>query len=169
MFGPVTPLPLPFVAELCLSADCLGMFVHCMCTACICSKSHQARETHPAHPFTATVNSTPATSEHPMPERSPTYTVLSWPLYVWCCIPSDLRGKLLQCVSTVHILRMRMPGYSPKITCHLSDSTAKQQSPQDNNETAFKLVPQCPYEQTTNSSMSAGIDMCILRTKHKRQ
>ena len=42
-------------------------------------------------------------------------------------------------------------GNSLKITCHLSASMAKQQSPQDNNETAFKLVLQCTYEQTTHS------------------
>ena len=48
---------------------------------------------------------------------------------------------------TACILRTQRPGYSPKNTCHLSGSTAKQQSPHENNETAFNLVLHCPYEQ----------------------
>ena len=44
---------------------------------------------------------------------------------------------------------MQTLGYSPKITYHLCDSKAKQQSPQEKNETAFILVLQCLYEQTT--------------------
>ena len=50
---------------------------------------------------------------------------------------------------TACILRTQRPGYSPKNTCHLTGSTAKQQSPHENNETAFNLVLHCPYEQTT--------------------
>ena len=44
---------------------------------------------------------------------------------------------------------VHLPGNSPRITYHLLDSTAKQQSPQDDNKSAFKLVLQCTYEQTT--------------------
>ena len=40
---------------------------------------------------------------------------------------------------TARALRMQRLRYSPKNTCHLSSSTAKQQSPHENNETAFKL------------------------------
>ena len=58
-------------------------------------------------------------------------------------------AKLLHCVRTECILRTQRPGYSPKNTCHLTSSTAKQQSPQENNETAFNLVLHCPYGQTT--------------------
>ena len=44
-------------------------------------------------------------------------------------------AKLLHCVCTVWALRaLHLPGNSPKITCHLSASTAKPQSPQDNNQ-----------------------------------
>ena len=50
---------------------------------------------------------------------------------------------------TACIQRMQWPGYSPKNTCHLTRCTAKQQSPHENNETAFNLVLHCPYEQTT--------------------
>ena len=64
------------------------------------------------------------------------------------------KGKLLHCMRTASALhaycthrcrdtRPRLPPY------HLFDSVAKQQSPQDNNQTAFKLVFQCLYEQTT--------------------
>ena len=42
------------------------------------------------------------------------------------CPLSCSMAKLLHCV--------QLPGNSPKITCHLSASTAKQQSPQDNNQ-----------------------------------
>ena len=42
-------------------------------------------------------------------------------------------------VRTACILRTQRLGYSPKNTCHLSSSTAKQQSPHENNETAFNL------------------------------
>ena len=47
------------------------------------------------------------------------------------------RAKLLHCVRTawaLHAHCVHLPGNSPKITCHLSASTAKQQSPQDNNQ-----------------------------------
>ena len=47
------------------------------------------------------------------------------------------------CVCTACILRTQRLGYSPKNTCHLSSSTAKQQSPHENNETAFNLVINC--------------------------
>ena len=45
-------------------------------------------------------------------------------------------GKFLHCVCTACMQRL---GYSPKNTCHLSSSTAKQQRPHENNETAFNL------------------------------
>ena len=60
-------------------------------------------------------------------------------------------AKLLHWVRTACILRMQRPGYSPKNTCHLSGSMAKQQSPHENNETAFNLVLHCPYEQPTHT------------------
>ena len=47
-------------------------------------------------------------------------------------------AKFLHCVRTACILRTQRLGYSPKNTCHLSSSTAKQQSPHENNENAFK-------------------------------
>ena len=53
------------------------------------------------------------------------------------------------CVRTACILRTQRPGYSPKNTCHLTGCTAKQRGPHENNQTAFKLVLHCPYEQTT--------------------
>ena len=57
-----------------------------------------------------------------------------------------LRGHY---VRTACILRTLRLGYSPKNTCHLSSSTAKQQSPHENNKTAFNLVINCRYEQAT--------------------
>ena len=57
-----------------------------------------------------------------------------------------LRGH---CVRTACILRTQRPGYLPKNTYHLTNCTAKQQSPHENDETAFNLVLHCPYEQTT--------------------
>ena len=51
------------------------------------------------------------------------------------------------CVGTACILRTQRLGYSPKNTCHLFTSTAKQQSPHQNNKTAFSLVIKCRYEQ----------------------
>ena len=48
-------------------------------------------------------------------------------------------AKFLHCVRTACIVRTQRLGYSPKNTCHLSSSTAKQQSPHENNETAFLL------------------------------
>ena len=48
-------------------------------------------------------------------------------------------AKFLHCVRTACIMRMQRLGYSPKNTCHLSGSTAKQQSPHEKNETAFNL------------------------------
>ena len=53
---------------------------------------------------------------------------------------------------------VHLPGNSPKIICHLSASTTKEQSPQDNNEAAFKWVLQCTYEQTTPS---CKVQLCI--------
>ena len=58
-------------------------------------------------------------------------------------------AKLLHCVRTACILCTQRPGYSPKNTCHLTGCTAKQQSPHENDETAFYLVLHCPSEQTT--------------------
>ena len=49
------------------------------------------------------------------------------------------RAKFLHYVCTVCILRTQRLGHSPKNTCHLSSSTAKQQSPHENNKTAFNL------------------------------
>ena len=45
------------------------------------------------------------------------------------------------CVRTACILHTQRPGYSPKNTSHLTGCTAKQQSPHENDETAFNLVP----------------------------
>ena len=59
------------------------------------------------------------------------------------------KAKLLHCVHTACILRTQRPGYSPENTCHLTGSIAKQQSPHENNRTAFNLVLHYPYEQTT--------------------
>ena len=59
------------------------------------------------------------------------------------------QAKFLHCVRTACILRTQRLGYSPKNTCHLSNSTVKQQSPHENNETAFNLVINCRYEQAT--------------------
>ena len=56
-------------------------------------------------------------------------------------------AKCLHCVRTACILRTQRLGYSPKNTCHLFTSTAKQQSPHQNNKTAFSLVIKCRYEQ----------------------
>ena len=50
-------------------------------------------------------------------------------------------------VCTACILRTQRLGYSPKNTCHLFTSTAKQQSPHQNHKTAFSLVIKCRYEQ----------------------
>ena len=72
-----------------------------------------------------------------------------------CCTACALRG---QCVGTACILRTQRPGYSPKNTCHLTGCTAKQQSPHENDETAFNLVLHCPYEQTTQPCK-----VCLLR------
>ena len=59
------------------------------------------------------------------------------------------KAKLLNCVRTACILLTQRPGYSPKNTSHLTGCTVKQQSPHENDETAFNLVLHCPYEQTT--------------------
>ena len=56
-------------------------------------------------------------------------------------------AKILHCVRNACILRTHRLGYSPKNTCHLFTSKAKQQSPHQNNKTAFSLVIKCPYEQ----------------------
>ena len=58
-----------------------------------------------------------------------------------------LWAKFLHCVRTACILRTQRLGYSPKNTCHLFSSTAKQQSPHENNKTAFTLVIKCRYKQ----------------------
>ena len=58
-------------------------------------------------------------------------------------------AKFLHCVGTACILRTQRLGYSPKNTCHLSSSMAKQQSPHENNENAFNLEINCRYEQAT--------------------
>ena len=56
---------------------------------------------------------------------------------------------------TTCILHTQRPGYKPKKTCHLSSSTAKQQSPHENNKIAFNLVLHCPYEQPTQTYAGA--------------
>ena len=78
------------------------------------------------------------------------YYSLRWAVYVsylpWLsvCTACALRGH---CVRTACILRTQRLGYSPKNTYHLFTSTAKQQSPHQNNKTAFSLVIKCRYEQ----------------------
>ena len=67
------------------------------------------------------------------------------------------KGKFLHCVRTACILRTQRLGYSPKNTSHLSSSTAKQQSPHENNETAFNLVINCHYEQ---ANQPCKIQLC---------
>ena len=60
-------------------------------------------------------------------------------LLSWHLVPSmafSPLAKFLHCVRTACILRTQRLGYSPKNTCHLSSSTAKQQSPHENNESA---------------------------------
>ena len=71
------------------------------------------------------------------------------PLECGEAVRKQLLAKLLHCVGTVCIPRTQRPEYSPKNTCHLTGCTAKQQSPHENDETAFNLVLHCPYEQTT--------------------
>ena len=68
--------------------------------------------------------------------KSPRHSVLS-PRAMSCTM-----AKFLHCVRTACILRTQRLGYSPKNTYHLSSSTAKQQSPHENNETAFNLNEQ---------------------------
>ena len=69
----------------------------------------------------------------------------------WSCVwdYGQVVALRAHCVGTACILRTQRPGYSPKNTCHLTGCTAKQQSPHENDETAFNLVLHCPYEQTT--------------------
>ena len=96
-------------------------------------------------------------------------TAMAWAINPFKCFPhcrvptkekTAYLAKLLHCVRTacalrghcmrtVCILRTQRPGYSPKNTCHLTGCTAKQQSPHENDKTAFNLVLHCPYEQTT--------------------
>ena len=58
--------------------------------------------------------------------------------------PTPPKAKCLHCVRTACIVRTQRLGYSPKNTTHLSSSTAKQQSPNQNNKTACSLVIRCP-------------------------
>ena len=58
-------------------------------------------------------------------------------------------AKFLHYLCTACILRTQRLRYSPKDTCHPSSSTAKQQSPHENNEAAFNLVMNCRYERAT--------------------
>ena len=62
-------------------------------------------------------------------------------------------AKLLHCVRTACALRAycarRSRDTHPRIPVTLLVCTAKQQSPHENDETAFNLVLHCPYEQTT--------------------
>ena len=77
-----------------------------------------------------------------------------------CYGPTSTMGQVValcvHCVRTTCMLCTQRPGYSPKNTCHLTGCTSKQQSPHENNETAFNLVVQCPYEQTTQSKGKWG-------------
>ena len=57
----------------------------------------------------------------------------------WVSCDFRTKATFLHCVRTACILRTKRLGYSPKNTYHLSSSTAKQQSPHENNETAFNL------------------------------
>ena len=58
-------------------------------------------------------------------------------------------------------LNQQGPGYSPKNTCDLTGCTAKQQSPYENNETAFNLVLHCPYEQT-KSPLASSVSVPVV-------
>ena len=51
------------------------------------------------------------------------------------------------CVRTACIVRTQRLGYSPKNTTHLSSSTAKQQTPNQNTKTACSLVIRCPQNK----------------------
>ena len=51
----------------------------------------------------------------------------------------EFYAKFLHCMRTASVLRTQRLGYSPKNTSHLSSSTAKQQCPHENSETAFNL------------------------------
>ena len=55
---------------------------------------------------------------------------------------NDAQAKLSHCVHTTH------PGAEILTQEYLFGSTAKQQSPHENNEIAFNLELHCPYEQT---------------------
>ena len=55
------------------------------------------------------------------------------------CDAQHSMAKFLHWVRTMCILRTQRLRYSPKNTCHLSSSTAKQQSPHENNKTGFEL------------------------------
>ena len=99
----------------------------------------------------------------PPPPRCTTYTLVQATVGVGTIMIVYVilfMAKLLHCVRTawalrahcMHtacILRTQRPGYSPKNTFHLTGCAAKQQSPHENDETAFNLVLHCPYEQTT--------------------
>ena len=69
-----------------------------------------------------------------------------WPIFCTAC------ALRVQCVRTACILRTQRLRYSPKNTCHLSSSTAKQQNPHENNETAFKLGNQLSL-RTSHSAL----------------
>ena len=63
-----------------------------------------------------------------------------------------LMAKFLHRVRTACILRTQRLGYSPKNTCHLSSSMAKQQSPPVVHVTPFK----CP----TRSTIACSCVLC---------
>ena len=72
------------------------------------------------------------------------------------------KAKFLHCARTVCILRTQRLGYSPKNTCHLSSSTAKQQSPHDNNENAFKGAKHPHAELRIYTCIGSSICNCTL-------
>ena len=67
---------------------------------------------------------------------------------VQCSKSYDFRS-LRPSSCTACAVRTQRLGYSPKNTRHLTSSTAKQQGPHENNESAFNLVINCRYEQAT--------------------
>ena len=60
------------------------------------------------------------------------------------------------------MLRTQRLGYSPKNACHLSSSTAKQQSPHENNENAFKGAKHPHAELRIYTCIGASMCNCTL-------
>ena len=74
----------------------------------------------------------------------------------------EAKAKFLHCVRTACILRTQRLGYSPKNTCHLSSSTAKQQSPHENNENAFKGAKQPRAELRIYTCIGSSMCNCTM-------